>query len=237
MTHRSPQVRADIGRRRRAGRRRHPARLRAGRRVPAEMGQQHSGHAPEHDAHQGGRGQDQGRDEGPRRHPGVPQQPARRRHRHAVAGALGRDRHSSRCRASSCRRWCRWPASTASRSRSRITTTVWAAMDGDLGAFVRDAIAKAGLYHVRQVPRQRLPADHEQHQADRHARGPERLQDPRAGEPAVDVAVQGLRRVAGARSTSARSIRRCRPRWSRARKTRCRSSRSPSSTRCRSTAR
>ncbi len=50
--------------------------------------------------------------------------------------------------------------------------------------------------HVRQVLGQRLPPDHQQHQADQHAGRPQGLQDPRAGQPAVDLDVQGARRVA-----------------------------------------
>ncbi len=58
--------------------------------------------------------------------------------------------------------------------------TVWAAMDGDLGAFVREADRQGRSLHVRQVPRQRLSPDHQQHQADQHARRPQGLQDPRS---------------------------------------------------------
>ena len=49
--------------------------------------------------------------------------------------------------------------------------TVWAAMDGDLGAFIRDADRQSRPAHVRQVPRQRLPQDHQQHTSRSSRRG------------------------------------------------------------------
>ena len=43
---------------------------------------------------------------------------------------------------------------------------VWAAVDGDLGAHIRQQIATIGLVGVRQDVGQRLPPDHHQQQAD-----------------------------------------------------------------------
>jgi hypothetical protein len=89
---------------------------------------------------------------------------------------------------------------------------------------------------LREDVGQRLPPDDHSGKPIEHRQGHERPEDPRAGEPAVDLDVQGLD-AAPASLSSARSIPRCRPRSSTRRRTRCRSSRSPSSTRCRRTAR
>ncbi len=99
---------------------------------------------------------------------------------------------------------------------------VWPTMDGALGALVRGEIAKRGLYAFGKM------YDNGYRQitsATKPIKTPEDLiglQDPRAGEPAVDQHVQGVRRLADHASTSTRSTPRCRPRWSTARRTRCR---------------
>ena len=80
---------------------------------------------------------------------------------------------------------------------------------------------------------QRLPPDHQLQQADPDARRSEGLQDPRAGEPALDLDVHAPSARRRPASTSPRSIPRCRPRWSTARRTRWRSSPRRSSSRCR----
>ena len=100
--------------------------------------------------------------------------------------------------------------------------TVWAAMDGDLGAHVRERAGQGQPARLRQVPGQRLSQHHVVDQADQHARRPEGLQDPRAGHRDVGLDVQGARRVADRRFRSASCTRRCRPRSSTARRTRSR---------------
>ena len=99
----------------------------------------------------------------------------------------------------------RWTASSAPISAARSTKANLVAMD------------KIWDNGFRQITSSTKPIN-----------GPDDLQglqDPRPGDPAVDLDVQGVRRGARARSTSARSIRRCRPRSSTARRTRWRSSR------------
>ena len=46
---------------------------------------------------------------------------------------------------------------------------VWAAMDGALGAHVRGAIEKAGLFAFEKIVGQRLPPDHQWHASHQHA--------------------------------------------------------------------
>ena len=73
---------------------------------------------------------------------------------------------------------------------------VWAAVDGDLGAHIRQQVGTIGLVGVRQDVGQRLPPDHHQQQADQRA---ERSQGPeaaRAGEPAVHLDVPRARHLA-----------------------------------------
>jgi hypothetical protein len=111
--------------------------------------------------------------------------------------------------------------STASASRSRITTQVWKAMDGELGAWCAARSPRRPLVPGQDLG-QRLPPDHLVDQADQQPRRLQGLQDPRAGVAAVDLDVQGLRRLAGLDQFQPRSIRRCRPRSSRARRTRWR---------------
>ena len=106
-------------------------------------------------------------------------------------------------------------------------------MDGELGHYVRAQIAKDGLLTVSQLWdngfRQVTSSTREIRDAGRS----EGLQDARAAGADPDLAVPGARRRRRRRSTSTNSIPRCRPRSSRARRTRWPSSRRPSSTRCR----
>ena len=97
-------------------------------------------------------------------------------------------------------------------SRSRISTGVWAAVDGDLGAHIRQQIGSIGLDGVRQDVGQRLSPDHHQQQADQRAERPQGPEAARAGEPAVHLDVPRARHRADRASTSSRSTRRCRPR-------------------------
>ena len=153
--------------------------------------------------------------------PAVPEQPARLRHRHAVAASLRRDRllhpvrpdpvdpgagrldQRHRLRLQGLRHGLEGDGRQARRLRAR-----------------RDRQARPDR-HGQDVG-QRLPPDHQFHQADQDAGRPEGVQDPRAGLAAVDRDVPGVRRLADQRSISARSIPRCRPRSPRGRKTRCR---------------
>ena len=136
------------------------------------------------------------------------------------------------------RRWCRSPRSTASASRSRTTTSVWPAMDGELGALRprRRSPRPASSPSTRcgTTASARSPASPSRSTTPDDLKG-FKIRVP--VEPAVDLDVQGVRRRADRRSTSPRSTPRCRPRWSTARRTRSRSSRPPSSTKCRNTAR
>ena len=97
--------------------------------------------------------------------------------------------------------------------------TVWKAMDGDLGAYVRGAIAKAGLI-VSTRSGTTASARPLIDQADQRPRRSQGLQDPRAGQPLWTSMFKAFGRRARRRSTSARSIPRCRPRSSKARKIR-----------------
>ena len=102
--------------------------------------------------------------------------------------------------------------------------TVWKAMDGDLGAYVRGADRQVQARRDGEDLGQRLPADHDFDQADRDARRFQRHEAARAAVAAVDLDVQGARCRRRPRSISTKSIRRCRPRSSTARKIRWRSS-------------
>ncbi len=76
---------------------------------------------------------------------------------------------------------------------------VWKAMDGELGAHVRAAHGEGRPLRVREDVGQRLPPDHQRRQADRERQGHGRPEDPRAGEPAQHLDVQG---AVGASPTS-----------------------------------
>ncbi len=191
---------------------------------------------PHERARQGDGGGDQDRDQWPVRPADFPEQPARFRHRHAEpdplrrrrvlhavgpdpgdAGAGGLDQRH-RLRVPGLRHGLEGHGRRSRRLCARRDRQGQSGRDGqDLG--------------------QRLPPDHLVQQADQPARRFQGLQDPRAGVAAVDLDVQGVRCRRPPRSISARSIPRCRPRSSKARKIRWRSSRPRSSTKCRNTAR
>ncbi len=99
---------------------------------------------------------------------------------------------------------------------------VWGAMDGALGAFIRAAIAKSGLYAFASMwdngYRQITSSTHPINAPD----DLDGLQDPRAGEPALDLDVQGVRRRAGQHQHQRSLFGACRPGSSRARRTRWR---------------
>jgi TRAP-type C4-dicarboxylate transport system substrate-binding protein len=114
--------------------------------------------------------------------------------------------------------------------------TVWSAMDGELGAFIREANSKVGLHTFdkcldngyRNITSSTKPIN-----------TPADLNGFKIRVP-VSPLWTSLFKALGASPASinfSESIRRCRRRWSRARRIRCRSSRSRSSTKCRSTAR
>ena len=73
---------------------------------------------------------------------------------------------------------------------------VWKAMDGGLGAHVRAAIAKVGLIAFEKMWDNGFRQITSERQADREREGHGRPQDPRAGEPAQHLHVQGARRLA-----------------------------------------
>ena len=174
---------------------------------------------------------------GPRRDQDLPEQPARRRHRHAGPGALRRHRLLHALGAGD-----RDAGAGGRHQRRRLRLLRLrpglGAMDGKLGAHVRAAIAKSRLYAFEKMwdnGFRQMTTSSKRRSPARQGHG--RPEDPRAGEPAVDLDVQGPGRRRRPACSSARCTRRCRPRSSTRRRTRCRSSRSPSSTRCRSSAR
>ena len=71
------------------------------------------------------------------------------------------------------------------------------ALDGDLGKFLRAQFPKVGLLAMDTIWSSGFRQVDQQHPPDQHARRPEGPEDARAGEPAVDLAVQAPRRVAG----------------------------------------
>ena len=179
-------------------------------------------------------------DQWPRGDRDLPQQPARRRHRHAVAAALRRARllHAVRAHASST-----LVPVAAINGIGFAFQELRPGLDGDGRRSRRPSCAaqidKAGLHAFGQDVGQRLPPDH--HQSTKPIKTPADLKGLKIRvpvEPAVDLDVQGARRRADRQHQLQRGLfRACRPRWSKARKIRSRSSRPPSSTRCRSTAR
>jgi TRAP-type C4-dicarboxylate transport system substrate-binding protein len=114
--------------------------------------------------------------------------------------------------------------------------TVWKAMDGGLGAYVRGEIAKSGLVVMdniwdngfRQTTSSSKPINH----PDDFKGFKIRVPAPRSGPRCSRRSMPHRRR-----SISAKSIPRCRPRSSRGRKIRWRSSRPQSSTKCRNSVR
>ena len=96
----------------------------------------------------------------------------------------------------------------------------WKAMDGDLGNYCRGLSEKVGLYCIDKAFDHGFRADHDEVEADQHARRSEGRQNPPAGRAAVHRAVQGISAPRRRRSISARSTARCRPGSSTARKTR-----------------
>ncbi len=113
---------------------------------------------------------------------------------------------------------------------------VWAAMDGDLGAYIRDQIKKAGLMVMdriwdngfRQTTSSTKPIN-----------SPEDLKGFKIRVPPSPLWTSMYKAFGAAppASISMRSIRHCRPRSWKDRKIRWRSCLRPSSTRCRSTVR
>ena len=71
--------------------------------------------------------------------------------------------------------------------------TVWKAMDGDLGAYVRQQIAKANLIAMDKIWDNGFRQTTSSTKPITGARRPQGLQDPRAGFAALDVHVQGVR--------------------------------------------
>ena len=74
--------------------------------------------------------------------------------------------------------------------------TVWKAMDGDLGAYVRGEIAKANLVAMDKIWDNGFRQTTSSTKPINEPRRLQGLQDPRAGVAAVDLDVQGVRRLA-----------------------------------------
>ena len=70
--------------------------------------------------------------------------------------------------------------------------TVWKAMDGELGAYIRGEISQSQSRRDGQDLGQRLSGNDVIHQADQWSGRPQGFQDPRAGFAALDLDVQGL---------------------------------------------
>ena len=72
--------------------------------------------------------------------------------------------------------------------------TVWKAMDGKVGEYIRAEIAKSrSIFAFEKNLGQRLPANDDFEQAHRHACRLCQSKDPRAGSSAVDLNVQSVR--------------------------------------------
>ena len=114
---------------------------------------------------------------------------------------------------------------------------VWAAIDGDLGAYHSRADQEGRTHGHGQDLGQRLSPDHELDQADQLPGRLEGLQDPRTARARCGHRCTRPSARPPPASISTKSIPRCRPRWWKARRTRSRSFLPRSSTRCRSTVR
>jgi TRAP-type C4-dicarboxylate transport system substrate-binding protein len=114
--------------------------------------------------------------------------------------------------------------------------TVWRAMDGDLGTYVRAQIAKANLVAMDKIWDNGF---REITSSSKPIASPADLKDFKIRVPVSPLWTSMFKAFGSAPTsiTSARSTPRCRPRWWMARRTRSPSSRPPSSTRCRSSAR
>ena len=180
-------------------------------------------------------GGDQGRDQRPGRHPDLPEQPARLRHRHAEPGALGRHRVLHAVGAG-------------------LATLVPAASINGIGFAFPDYDRSGRPWTASSAPmsaaRSPSPTSWSWTRSGTTASARPRRRPSRSTAPRISRASRSAcrsRRSASRcsrrsmprppRSISAKSIRRCRPRSSTARKTRWRSSRRRSCTRCRNTAR
>ena len=75
--------------------------------------------------------------------------------------------------------------------------TVWKAMDGDLGAYVRGEIAKANLVVMDKIWDNGFRQTTSSTKPINSPDDLQGLQDPRAGLPALDLDVQGVRRLPG----------------------------------------
>ena len=201
-----------------------------------QIRQQSSRHASDERARSGNGGRHQAGDRRPLRSADFPVEPAWLRHRHAEPNPLRRRRVLHAVGAD--------PVDAgAGRLDQRLGLRVSGlrhGMEGD-GRRSRRLCARADRQgqsrrHGQDLG-QRLPPDHDLDQTDSDAGRFQRHEVARAAVAAVDLDVQGASTPRRPRSTSTRSIRRCRPRSSTARKIRWRSSPRRSSTKCRNTAR
>ena len=192
-THAAQGVRGigGFGRRRRA-----LCRARASGRIHLQIRQQPAGVASDERPRQGDGGGDQDRDQRPLRHADFPEQPARLRHRHAEPGALRRHRvlHAVGPDPGDA-----GAGGLDQRHRLRVPG-LRHGLEGD-GRRSRRLCARRNRQgqsrgHGQDLG-QRLSPDHVVDQADQRPRRLQGLQDPRAGVAAVDLDVQGVRRLAG----------------------------------------
>ena len=144
---------------------------------------------------QGDGGGDQGGDQWPGRPPDFPEQPARLRHRHAEPAPLRRHRVLHPVRPDPVD-----PGAGGLDQRHRLRLHgLRHGLEGD-GRRARRLRARRDRQgrsrrHGEDLG-QRLPPDHVLDQADQRPRRLQGLQDPRAGVAAVDLDVQGVRRLA-----------------------------------------
>ena len=111
---------------------------------------------------------------------------------------------------------------------------VWPAMDGELGAYIRGADRQVRPRRDGEAVRQRLPPDDVVDAADQDARTTSRASRSASRRARCGPRCSRRSTPRRCRSISRRSIRRCRPRSPRGRRTRSRSSSSRSCSRCRS---
>ncbi len=168
--------------------------------------------------------EDQGRDQRRGRGPGVPEQPARRRHAHAVQPAVGRDADDGDRR--------QHPGHAGAQRGDRQHRLRVQDARGGLEGARRQRRRPGARRHRQDRPARhepdlgrRLPRDHLRHQADQDARRPARLQDPRPAEPDLAVACSSRWAPRRSRSTRPSSTPRCRRRSRTGRRTRSATSR------------
>jgi hypothetical protein len=135
------------------------------------------------------------------------------------------------------RRSCRSPRSTPVGFAFADYKQVWTAMDGGLGAHVREALEKVRLHAFEKMWDNGFRQTTTSNKPIETAKDMDGLKIRVPVSPLSIAMFKALGLPRQRACSSARCTPRCRPRWSTRRRTRCRSSRSRSSTKCRSTAR